>query len=64
MTHGINKEIRDYCRKRRIRIEDEGYDVTFIAPKGKTFSTEARSRHIADYDEMESHEILWHINID
>jgi hypothetical protein len=64
MSYGINKGVRAYCRKARIRIDEYGYDATFIAPKGKTFSTEARSITFEDIDEMQSTEVLWLIDID
>lgn len=54
----MDRKIIQYCKGQRIRIDDEGYDATFIAPKGITFSTESRYRHIEDYDDMDPNEII------
>lgn len=60
----LSKSIITHCRKHGIKIEDDGLDVTFIAPKGKVFSTESTTRHFEDYEDMTARELIGYLSVD
>ena len=59
----IPKSIQNHCRKNGITVDLQGSDVTFIAPAGKVFSTDAGSRTFEDYDYMSARELIGYLDV-
>lgn len=60
----VAKSIDAYCQKTGIKVDYEtAEDVTFIAPAGFVFSTEAITRHFEDYALMPARELRGYLDL-